>query len=150
MRARDWALSLADTIRHATPGDDELADVIADLKEAERVLADTRKMLQSEVTGPLEGRDYALVESRRATRSYNDSALLQSFWQGDLNETLHELMAADVVRLSWQWSKLERLADRRDVSLRIAKHEVSDGDEEHVGENWTTSYDVRPRRNGNA
>ena len=150
MRARDWALSLAETIRHDTPGDDELADVIADLKEAERVLADTRKMLQSEVTGPMQGRDYALVESRRATRSYNDSALLQSFWQGDLNETLHELMAADVVRLSWQWSKLERLADQCDVSLRIAKHEVSDGDEEHVGENWTTSYDVRPRRNGSA
>ena len=86
-----------------------------------------------------------LVEARKATRTYNDSALLHSFWVDDLNSTLHSLMEHDVVRLSWQWSKLQAEANRRDVSLRIAKHEVADGDDEHVGELWATAYEPKAR-----
>lgn len=144
MRAQEWASTLAQTIRNEPPADDQLADVIADLQSAERTLADVRRMLMSEVTGPLSGREYRLVESRTAKRSYNTSGLLSQF--GGF-EALPRLVARDVIRISWQWSKLRRELEQADLPLTLAQHEITDGDPEAlVGEVWESQFKVEPKR----
>ena len=50
------------------------------------------------------------------------------------------LLGSDVLSFKWNWSKLNVLAENLDVSLQIAKHEIADGDAEHVGELWTDGY----------
>ena len=144
MRIAEWARSVTETIRNTMPPDDELADVVADLQSAERLLAETRRMLMSELTGPLDGSEYRIVEGRAAKRSYNTSGLLAAFGGFD---ALPGLVAEDAVRLGWQWSKLQQAADRHDVTLSVAKHEIGDGDPEAlVGEVWESKWRIEARR----
>jgi hypothetical protein len=143
MEISSWAKSVTDTIKHDMPTDSELADVVADLQTAERTLAECRRMLLSELTGPISGRRYRIVETRQAKRSYNTSGLLAAF--GGFG-ALPELVAQDAVRISWQWTNLQRAAQREDVTLSVAQHEIDDGDEALVGETWNTRWAVEPKR----
>lgn len=142
MRAQEWAATLADTIRRDPPADDQLPDVVADLQAAERTLADVRRMLMSEVAGPTQGQHFRIVSSRSAKRSYNTDGLLAAF--GGLS-ALPDLVAADAVRLQWRWSELRRKAEVEDVTLIVASHEIGDGDEALIGENWTTELRVEAK-----
>lgn len=142
MRAQEWAATLADTIRHDPPADDQLPDVVADLQAAERTLADVRRMLMSEVTGPTQGQHFRIVSNRSAKRSYNTDGLLAAF--GGYS-ALPSLVAADAVRLQWRWSELRRKAEVEDVTLVVASHEIGDGDDALIGENWTTELRVEAK-----
>lgn len=140
MRAQEWAVSLSQTIRQEPPSDDQLPDVIADLQAAERTLAEVRRMLMSEVSGPTQGQHFRITEGRTAKRSYNTDGLLAQF--GGVGE-LPWLLSEDVIRLEWQWSKLRRELERRDLPVTIVQHEIGDGDPEAlVGEVWQSSYRV--------
>lgn len=142
MEITAWAKSVTDTIRHEPPNDQETADVVADLEQAERLLAGMRRELLAELPGPVSGRRYRIVEDRQAKRSYNTSGLLSAF--GGL-DALPRLVADDVVRLNWQWTKLRREAERDDVTLSVAQHEIDDGDPDAlVGEVWKSRYRVEP------
>lgn len=143
MNASEWARSVADTIRNDPPGDDQIADVIADLQAAERTLAEMRRMLLSELSGPTAGTTHRIVESRSAKRSYNTSGLLALF--GGYSE-LPRLVARDVVRIDWQWSKLRRELEQADLPLTVAQHEITDGDPDAlVGEVWQSQYRVEAK-----
>lgn len=138
MEISSWAKSVTDTIRHEPPQESEVADVIADLETAERTLAACRRSLLAELPGPVSGRRYRIVEDRQAKRSYNTSGLLAAFGGFD---SLPRLVADDVVRLQWQWTKLRREAERDDVTLSVAQHEIADGDPDAlVGEVWKSRY----------
>jgi len=144
MEISSWAKSVTDTIRSDMPAESEVADVIADLQTAERTLAECRRMLMSELTGPVAGRRYQIVESRQAIRFYNTSGLLAAFGGYD---ALPELVADDVVRVGWQWTKLRDAAYKADVTLSVAQHEIDDGDPDAlVGEVWQSRYTVEPKR----
>lgn len=143
MRAEEWARGLAETIRNEGVADDQLADTVGDLRAAERVLADVRRMLMSELTGPVVGERAEVTESRSAKRSYNTSGLLSAFGGFD---ALPRLVSQDVVRVSWQWSNLRRVAAAEDVTLSVASHEIEDGDTEAlIGEVWESKYEVKPK-----
>lgn len=124
-----------------------LPDVIADLRAAEETLAEYRKALVAEAPGPTVGQDFELKERRRAKRSYNPSRILAAFAQEgeSIGDTIRRLDREGVVTLSWSWSRLRQAADRHDVSLDIAQHEIEDGDEAMVGEVWQ-SYLATERR----
>ena len=142
MEISSWAKSVTDTIRNNAPADTEVADVIADLETAERTLAGMRRELLAELPGPVSGRRYRVVEDRSAKRSYNTSGLLAAF--GGISE-LPRLVSEDVVRLQWQWTNLRREAERDDVTLSVAQHEIDDGDPEAlVGEVWRSRYRTEP------
>jgi len=146
MNAYEWAKSLTETLLGEPPADDQIPDVVADLQAAEKTLAECRKMLMSEVSEPVAGTMFRIVESRSAKRSYNDSAILGAFWRGDVNTTLHYLMGEDAVRLAWRWTELRALAAKDDVMLSIAHHEVGDGDDALVGENWSSEFRVEAKK----
>lgn len=125
------------------PADEETADYLGRLDKVIRTLSAHRRLIMDEVPGPLPGRDYRIIERRESTRSYNTSALLRSFAKEDV--TIEELVASDALRLSWQWTNLRAVANAYDIGLRIAGHEVTDGDEaDHVGEVWKRKLAVEP------
>lgn len=125
------------------PEEPDTADYIGRLDKVIRTLQGHRRLIMDELSGPVSGTDYRIVERRECARSYNDTALLRSFDREEIG--IPELVEADVLRLSWQWSKLRSLANLADIGLRIAGHEVTDGDEaDHVGEVWKTKLTVEP------
>jgi len=140
MNCEQWALDVAETIKSDPPANP--ADVVGDLQRAERVLRDVRLMLLSEVSEPQAGDDWRIVQARSAKRSYNTSGLLAAF--GGF-AALPGLVAEDVVRVSWNWSKLRQAATREDIPLVVVGHEIGDGDDALVGENWTSQWRVEAK-----
>ena len=96
----------------------------------------------SEVSGPVAGHDYRIVVGRESKRSYNDRRLLDVFARSGHN--FADLVDRDVLRLSWQWTKMRNLAISEDIGLRIAGHEIDPeaGEADHVGEIWRDVYKV--------
>jgi len=114
-------------------------DTVGLLRAAEVRLAELRRRLVAEMDGTETGELYRAVETRSAKRSYNTNGLLAQF-DGDLQD----LIAFDAVRLQWQWTGLQKAANEWDVTLAVAKHEISDGDPDAlVGEVWTRRVDVK-------
>lgn len=131
------------------PPDTEIADVLGEVRHLETMLGDWRRSLLVE-TPKVEGDNYKVEETRKATRSYNTAGILIAAAHGrPLDETILELRDQDVVRLQWQWSKLNRyFADHR-LELRVAKgFEIPDDgnlDGPHVGEVWETTTRLVPK-----
>ena len=116
-------------------------DTVGLLRAAEVKLAELRRRLIAEMDGTETGELYWAVETRSAKRSYNTNGLIAAFG-GPANLDL--LLKHDAVRLHWQWTKLQAAADAFDVTLAVAKHEISDGDPDAlVGEVWTRRVDVK-------
>jgi hypothetical protein len=132
----DWPIPEIDSV-----------DTVGAIKEVERQLVGLRRRLVAEMDGTETGDTYQAVESRSAKRSYNTDGLLAAFGEGIADMYgLHKLIDAGAVRLTWQWTGLNRLADEYDVTLRVAKHEIADGDPDAlIGEVWTRRVDVKPK-----
>lgn len=123
------------------PEDDDTADYIGRLDKVIRTLQGHRKMIMDELPGPVSGAEYRIVEERFSERSYNTRLLRQDFDEAGFS--LDDLIDADIVRLSWQWTKARNLAINADIGLRIAGHELAGDDEaDHVGEVWKSRYKV--------
>ena len=124
------------------PEDDQTADYIGRLDKVIRTLQGHRKLIMDELPGPVSGENYRIIEERSAERSYNTRLLLQDFEEAGW--TLPDLVADDVVRLSWQWTKMRNLASSADVGLRIVGHELEPltGEAAHLGEVWKSRYKV--------
>ena len=129
---------------HAVPGD-EMVDTIGRLKALEGRLSRYRKDLESEVVAGDTGDEFVVTESRSAKRTYNTNGILAAFGRSDHALALRALMEVDAVRLTWRWSQLQTAAQRHDVTLAVAKHEIEDGDPDAlVGEVWTSRTGVVP------
>lgn len=123
------------------PPEEEVADYIGRLDKVIRTLQGHRKTIMDELPGPVTGSAYRIIEERYSERSYNTDRLLRAF--SSVGSSIWDLIEDDVVRVSWQWTKLRNLAIKKDIGLRIAGHEL-DGDDEadHVGEVWRSRYKV--------
>ena len=130
---------------HAVPGD-EMVDTIGRLKSLEGRLSRYRKDLESEVVAGDRGEEFVVTEARSAKRTYNTNGILAAFLTDSEGfDSLRMLMQADAVRLTWRWSQLQTAAQRHDVTLAVAKHEIEDGDPDAlIGEVWTSRTGVVP------
>jgi len=128
--------------------DGATVDVLGEIREVEKGLANLRLKTAVEISAGTKGDDWVMNQGRECTRSYNNDALFATFMKayGDgrddatLVATILDLVDAGALSFKWNWTKLNELAERLDVSLQIAKHEIADGDEEHVGELWKDGY----------
>jgi hypothetical protein len=151
------ALNIRDAIRTDPPPDEEVPDLIANIDQAIGVLREVRSLLLAEVTGNVDGTDWRIVERRSARRSYNTGRLLGEFAakmaddpepnpEAVLARTIRHLSRVGALKLVWQWTALRREAERQDVTLTIASHEIEDGDPDAlVGEVWSSEMKVEPR-----
>ena len=139
---------------HAVPGD-EMVDTIGRLKALEGRLSRYRKDLESEVVAGDSGEEFVVTEARSAKRTYNTDGILAAFMRSlddrveghpsSRTKSLRLLMQEDAVRLTWRWSQLQTAAQRHDVTLAVAKHEIEDGDPGAlVGEVWTSRTSTVP------
>ena len=128
--------------------DEDLVDLAGECKSLESRLAEHRRMLLSEVAGDVTGEHWSLEQGRVAKRTYNDdrilSDLLSAADTNNLIDLLLILRDKDVVRFQWQWSKLKRLLEDWQLGLRIKAGEVESGDEEMIGEVWTSRATLKP------
>lgn len=124
------------------PTEEETADHIGRLDKVIRTLQGHRRSIMSEVPGPLNGKDYRIVSENVCERSYNTPRLLDDFDRS--GASIWDLIEQDVIRVSWQWTKMRNLAIRQDIGLRIAGHELDPaaGEADHVGEHWKTRLSV--------
>lgn len=137
----------AATVGLDLPAEGQEADYIGRLDKVIRSLQGHRKTIMDELPGPVSGKAYRIVEERYSERSYNTQRLFGAFMEAgvgynDFGNLIQELMARDVIRLSWQWTKMRNLAIKEDIGLRIAGHEVESGEADHVGEVWKSRYKV--------
>lgn len=117
-------------------GEGGLVDVAGELSQIEKEFASARRMAASELESGVQGKVWRIYVPSPKKRSYNTPALINKFseaWGATIFDTLVALIKMDVVRLSWQWKKLDNAADQYDITLRIAKHEITDGDDADVG-----------------
>jgi hypothetical protein len=123
------------------PADEETADYLGRLDKIIRTLQGHRKVILDELTGPVSGKEYRVVQRNKGIRSYNTRALLRDFARAGVE--VSGLIAARALSYEWHWSELHRTALKADIGLRIAGHELVDGDEaDHVGEVWQSYYVV--------
>lgn len=119
------------------------ADWLGRVDKVIRDLRTKRADVMAELDGPVTGSEYRVSESRSAKRSYNTAAILRQF--DEKGWSLHNLMAADAVRLSWRWTELRKAYNLAAVDLTVAAREVTDAgdlDEAPIGEVWETKYAV--------
>jgi hypothetical protein len=126
------------------PGAD--VDAVGRLRTVRDRLSKVIAGLEAEMDPSSVGDEYRQVEQRRAKRSYNTARLIDAF--GEAGLSMQQLIRDDVLRLSWQWTPLRRVASQAGVTLAITPNEVlDDGDLDGpmVGEVWSTSYKVEPK-----
>ena len=128
--------------------DEDLVDLAGECKSLESRLAEHRRLLLSEVAGDVTGQHWSLEQGRVAKRTYNDDKILSDLLSAtetpDLLALLLMLRDKDVVRFQWQWSKLKRLLEDWQLGLRVKAGEVESGDEEMIGEVWTSRATLKP------
>lgn len=126
-------------------GEEALVDVLGQLNSAERGIGDERRRAAGEVVHGTSGERWAFEQGRRAVRSFNNSSLLSKFmeaFESDPWHTLKQLIAADALRVSWQYTNLTRVAEKAGVQLSETNVAVADGDEHDIGAVW---QDASPR-----
>lgn len=121
-------------------GDGEMVDVLGTVNSVERHVGDQRRRAAAELEPGIEGDFWEFGQGRIAKRSYNTTSLLNKFIRArdeSLLGVIIWLIDNDILRVSWQWKKLQAAVNRYDISLSIAKHEIQDGDVKHdIGEVW--------------
>jgi len=135
--------AVADLVRTPYPSDAEAADWAGRLAKISRDVNEYKRGLLSEMSGPVSGSTYRVVESNSAERSYNTASILHRFAEQAWG--LIDLVQAGAVRLDWQWTKLQAAAREAKVDLLITHRELAeDGDIDApmVGEIWKTRQSV--------
>lgn len=120
-------------------------DAAGRIRKMETDLADIRRGLEAEASGPMEGTEYRIVTTRSATRTFNTGRILVDYANAegsDLLLALWKLREEGALRITWLWSRLEKVFMQHDLELRKVGHELTpleDGDLDapHVGEVWT-------------
>ena len=119
---------------------DRLVDVVGVITTNTRQVAEQKKMAVSELVTGERGQRWSIEQGRKADRSYNTPGILAALladYDGTLLELLLHLRTIDVVRLSWQWTKLDKFANDLGVELRKSRVQIEDDDDTYlVGEVW--------------
>jgi len=122
-------------------GTGQLVDVLGAINSTQTAIGKIKLSAASEVESEDAGKNWRYEQPQRGVRSYNNSGMFSSLMQqlgyDSLTNLLLYLIDADVIRLQWMWSNLEKLIHNQDVWLRIANYEVKEGDTEYdMGEYW--------------
>lgn len=127
--------------------DDRMVDVLGEINSVERQLGPLRRTAASEVPAGTTGDEWEIEIKREAKRSYNTPGLLHNIGdQMGIDTTLEllvTLMHRGVLRLTWQWSALDKLTKEYNLVLQRARHEIEDDNPDYdYGEYW---QDARPK-----
>lgn len=153
----DWTdhiLSLnnvVSAIRHTAVPDHELVDAVGNFEACMGRLSEYVKGLKSEIPIGAVGILYTVKEQSSATRTYNTDGILSAIMEANVSDSpmLDAMQLArgyDAARLEWRWTELQRLARDFDITFKVAKHAISDGDDEHIGETWKTTTKIVPTK----
>jgi len=132
-------------------------DTLGMIGFAQRELAAIVKGLKAELpmdrTTTYEGGSYRIKPSNSATRTYNTPRLVADLAVHGEHplSTLLRLVQEDVVRVSWQWKKLQdamqMVSKPMDVNTDLAMDVATvSQDDPHVGEKWTTKPVVEGKK----
>jgi hypothetical protein len=114
--------------------DENRVDLMNGMRRIERDISDRRRSLESETEPYTKGEVFQMKQGTVTRRSYNTSGLLAKLFGNSAYDhmaplmVIKELIELDVIRLTWQWSKLRQLLDRLDLGLTVVPHEIEDGD----------------------
>jgi len=100
-----------------------------------------KRSLMSEIPVgvPIEGKRYEVYQPSKTTRTYSSEKILADLSRNktdySLSELIRDLIAADVVKLTWSWTNLRKLFHIADIPLIVVGHEIHQYDDDaHVGE----------------
>jgi hypothetical protein len=133
-----WPVRAAEFLER-TEHDDELVDVLGQLNSVTTALGQVKRHHASEVAPDTLGQQWALEIGRQAKRSYNTGGLFLKFmdaWSTSLVDTMIRLIREDILRVSWQWTKLTAAAADAGFELRRVPHAIDEGDAFDIGEVW--------------
>jgi hypothetical protein len=123
----------------AADGDERLVDVLGIVTDGERLVREQKRMALSELEDHVDGKRYLMKRPGSWSRTYNFSSLLSKLMDATslpLLDLLLLLRNQDVIRITFQWSKLQRFAAQHNVALVIDSGEVTEGDASDVGQVW--------------
>lgn len=125
----------------AASNDEELVDVLGAINSTQTAIGGIKLGAASEVEPDTSGTTWRYERSQKGMRSFNDDSmfavLMRELDFKSLTNLLKFLMERDIIRLTWQWGKLEKLLRYRNISLRVADHEISKGDPDYdMGTYW--------------
>ena len=120
----------------------QLVDVLGSLNATTSALGRVKRRHQVELENGDEGRTWRIRQGRKANRSFNLMGLVLKFQEkwGHKSAlvTIMQLIEHDVLRVSWQWTKLRETASNYGVDLVVGTdRKVESGDPAFdVGELW--------------
>ena len=127
----------------AADSDEQLVDALGMVNSTQTAIGGIKLGAASEIETETEGAMWRYEQGRKGMRSFNNAGMFATLMREldfeSLTNLLLFLMERDIIRLTWQWSKLEKLLRIRNIQLRIADHQISDGDPDfEMGEYWET------------
>jgi hypothetical protein len=122
----------------------QTVDALGTIRSVETGLAEVRKMGASEVVDGTRGERFAFEQGMTSTKTYNTQSLVAKFmraWNLDPLQTFLRLIDMDVVRLSWQYTKLMKAVQANGISLTTTNNEIEEGDPNiDIGKLWKHGY----------
>lgn len=119
-----------------TKDEGEAIDLLGDVRDVEKHLASLRHTAQAEFQSGQSGGRWMMTIPEPREKSYNTPRLINKFakaWGATIFDTLIQLIKDDVVRLEWGYKKLLAHAERYDITLAMAQHEIVEGDDADIG-----------------
>lgn len=133
-----------EAIVHAR-GEADLVDILGTVRAAERGMQNERRRADAEIPPGTNGNRFVMEQGRAAKRSYNTPSLLGLFLKELMHDslvtTLSYLLAKGIITIKWNWTPLQKETRDRGIGLRVARHEITDGDLDwDIGEVWGDGY----------
>jgi len=118
-----------------------MADAIGQINELRALAQEIVTNLKAEAPEGQVGELYQLKRDGAYQRSYNIQGLVAKRLDADADmtvaEVLNEWFHEGVLSKALRWTQLNQWANKHNVTLTVAKHEIADGDvEAEVGEVW--------------
>lgn len=122
----------------AAESEGRLVDATGLLNRNRQLVYGHIKMGRSELVAGTAGDRYRIDIGRTSDKTYNTDRLLRKInVEGEpMAATIQMLVGAGVIKLAWQWQKLEAFMRMNGLELDVSKQPVHDGDDKDVGVVW--------------
>lgn len=138
-RDYDWLNNVPVKAKELTlkaEGDDQLVDITGTIKGVESSLASVRTGVAAELEAGAQGSRYRMTQGKRSQFTYNTPLLLKTISEAlglSFTKTLGYLMHRNIITIGWRYKALDALLDEKNITITTARHDVTDGDDEHMG-----------------